>query len=66
MAAWGGNRIHQLEQLTLHSFDAGFVDAAVSALERRNALTVSRVEGQLYLEVNGTALSTAVHVHQLG
>ncbi|MEP6479386.1 MAG: YaeQ family protein [Rhodoglobus sp.] len=66
IAAWAGKRIHQLEQITLHSFDPGFVDAAVSALERRNTITVSVVEGQLYLEVNGTTLSSVVHVHHLG
>ena len=66
IAAWAGKRIHQLDQITLHSFDPGFVDAAVTALERRNRVTVSVVERQLYLELNGTTLSTVVHAHQLG
>ncbi len=61
-----GKRIHQLEQITVQSFDPGFVDAAVAALERRNTLTVSVVDGQLYLEVNGVTLSSGIHVHQLG
>lgn len=66
MAAWDGKRIHQVEQITLHSFDPGFVDAAVAALGRRNAITVSVVEGQLYLDVNGIALSSVLHVHAVG
>ncbi|MEO8528528.1 MAG: YaeQ family protein [Pseudolysinimonas sp.] len=66
IGAWAGKRIHQLEQITLHSFDPGFVDAAVAALERRTVLNVSVVEGQLYLDVNGTVLSSAVHVRHLG
>jgi uncharacterized protein YaeQ len=66
IAAWAGKRIHQLEQITLHSFEPGFVDAAVAALERRNAITVSVVEGQLYLDVNGIALSSMVQLRQLG
>lgn len=66
LASWAGKRIHQSELITLHSFDPGLVDAAVSALERRNEITVSVVEGQVYLELNGTTLSTGVHVHQLG
>jgi uncharacterized protein YaeQ len=66
MAAWAGKRIHQLDQITLQSFDPGFVDAVVAAIERRNALTVSVVEGQLYLEVNGATLSSSIHVHELG
>ncbi len=66
IAAWAGKRIHQLDQISLHSFDPGFVDAAVAALERRTSITVSLVEGLLYLEVNGTVLSSVVQVHQLG
>jgi uncharacterized protein YaeQ len=66
MGAWAGKRIHQLDRITLQSFDPGFVDAAVAALERRTAMTVSRVDGQLYLDINGTPVSSALHVHELG
>lgn len=66
IAAWAGKRIHQLEQITLQSFDPGFVEAAVAALERRNTLSISVVEEQLYLEMNGVSLSTVLHVHELG
>jgi uncharacterized protein YaeQ len=66
MAAWAGKRIHQQDQITLQSFDPGFIDDVVASLERRNSITVSVVDGQLYLDVNGTTLSSAVQVHQLG
>ena len=66
IAAWAGKRIHQLEQITLQSFDPGFVDAAVAVLERRNTAVVTVTDGQLYLDLNGTSLSSAIHVHQLG
>ena len=65
MAAWAGKRIHQSERIVLHSFDPGFVDAAVAAVERRNTLTVSRTENQLYLDLNGVSLSSVVHEHVL-
>ena len=29
-------------------------------------MTISRSDGQLYLDINGSSLSTAVHVHELG
>lgn len=57
--------IHRADAITLHSFDPGFVDDAVRALERRNEMTVSVTEGQLYLELNGATLSTTVHAHPL-
>jgi len=66
IAAWAGKRIHQLEQITVQSFDPRFVDAAVAALERRNMMTVTRTDGQLYLDLNGTSLSSVIHVHQPG
>lgn len=66
IGAWAGKRIHQLERITLHSFDDGFVDAVVAAIERRTTMTVSLVDGQLYLDVNGVTLSSAVHTHPLG
>ena len=66
IAAWAGKRIHQLDRITVQSFDPGFVDAAVSALERRTTMTVSRSDGQLYLDINGSSLSTVVHVRELG
>jgi uncharacterized protein YaeQ len=62
---WAGKKIHQAEAITLHSFDAGFVDAAAAVLERRNTMSLSVTEHQLYLELNGTTLSSAVHDHAI-
>jgi len=52
--------------VAVQSFDPGFVDAAVAALERRNTMTVTVTDGQLYLDLNGEALSSGVRVHRLG
>jgi uncharacterized protein YaeQ len=65
LASWAGKTIHRSDEVVLRSFDHGFVDDAVAALGRRSTLTVSVTEGQLYLVLNGTALSTAVHEHRL-
>lgn len=62
---WVGKKIHQADAITLHSFDPGFVDTASAALERRNTMSLSVTEGQLYLELNGAVLSTAVHEHAI-
>jgi len=62
---WAGKKIHQAERITLHSFDPGFIDEAVPALDRRNTMTVSVTERQLYLDLNGTSLSSAVHEHPI-
>ena len=65
LALWVGKKIHQSEQIVLHSFDPGFIDAAVAVLERRNTITVSVTERQLYLDLNGVTLSSVVHDHPL-
>lgn len=62
---WAGKKIHRAADITLHSFDPGFIDAAASVLERRNTMTLSVTERQLYLELNGVVSSSAVHDHPI-
>jgi uncharacterized protein YaeQ len=65
LAQWAGKTIHEADAVVLHSFDAGFLDDAAAALARRNTVTVSVTERQLYLGLNGTHLSTGVHDHAI-
>lgn len=60
-AAWDGKRIHQSDAIALYSFDSGFIDSVVPALERRNTMTVSVTERELYLDLNGTSVSSPIH-----
>ncbi|MDL9977911.1 YaeQ family protein [Microbacterium sp. ASV49] len=60
-AQWSGKKIHNADAIVLHNFDAGFVDAAAAAVSRRNALTLSVTERRVYLELNGTSLSSDIH-----
>ena len=60
-ARWAGKRIHDAEHVRLVSFDDGFVDAVADAIARRTTMTLSRTEGVIYAEVNGVALTSAVH-----
>ncbi|MFJ6652517.1 YaeQ family protein [Microbacterium sp. NPDC091313] len=63
VAAWAGKRIHRVEDIAVHSFDPGFLDAAAARRERRNTLSVSVIERRLYLDLNGASLESAVHDH---
>lgn len=65
-AAWTGKRIHRAEEIVLRSFDPGFVEAAVAALGRRNDVVLTVTDGQLYLELNGQALSSGLHEQTAG
>ena len=62
---WAGKKIHDAENIALTSFDPGFVDAVADAVTRRNTVTLSVTEGQLYLDVNGTSLTSTLHRHPI-
>ena len=65
MAPWAGKRIHRADTITLYSFEPEFFDQAVAALERRNTMTLSITERELYLDLNGTSVSTTIHDHRI-
>lgn len=60
-APWAGKRIHRAEEIRLHSFGPGFIDAATAMLQRRNTMTVSITERRLYLDLNGASFETDIH-----
>ena len=62
----GGQRIHRAAEVPLYSFGAGFIDAVAPTLGRRATLALSRTEGQLYLDVDGTTHGTALEERRLG
>ncbi|MBS1675448.1 MAG: YaeQ family protein [Actinobacteria bacterium] len=65
IAPWAGKRIHRSEQIRVYSFDPGFIEQAVPLLERRNTVIMTVTERMLYLDLNGTTLTTAVYEHEL-
>lgn len=65
LASWSGKQIHRSEAISLVSFDPRFIEAATQQIQRRNSLSVSRTEAQLYLEFNGESLSSEVHTHAI-
>lgn len=65
MSPWVGKRIHRVEELRVFSFNPGFIDGAVASVERRNSLSVTVTEQVLYLDLNGTSLTSAIHEHAL-
>lgn len=66
VAAWAGRRIHRAEAIRVYGFDPGFIDAGTLVLERRNDVTLTVTESQIYLDLNGTTLTSAVHEHRIG
>lgn len=66
LQAWSGKTIHRAADIPLYSFDRDFVEDAASGLERRNTVTVSVTERQLYLDVNGRSSSSPIVEQRVG
>ncbi|MGW4741501.1 YaeQ family protein [Nocardia xishanensis] len=65
LAQLTGKRVHRAGEIPVYSFDRAFIDTAVTAVERRNTVTLSITEHLLYLDLNGTVLSTPIEEHRL-
>ena len=61
-----GQRIHRAEEIPLYSFGRGFIESVADSIPRRAKLALSRTEGQLYLDIDGTTHSTTVEERRLG
>lgn len=66
LAQYAGSRIHRAEAIPVHALARDFVTQAATRLQRRSKLSVSFTEGQLYLDIDGHAMATAIEVHRLG
>lgn len=65
LASWDGKTIYNAEAIRFRSFDPAFIKDAVTALERRNTLSLSVTEGQMYFELNDASLSSSINEHQI-
>ncbi|MEN9935644.1 MAG: hypothetical protein RLZZ387_2223 [Chloroflexota bacterium] len=61
-----GKRIHRAEEIPIYTFERGFVGRVAALIERRTALAISVTERQLYVDIGGQSLSSALLVHRLG
>lgn len=65
LAQWAGQKIHRAAEIALYAFGSEFIKSAVAAIERRNTLSISVTERELYLEINGRNFSTTIEQHRL-
>lgn len=63
-AAWlatlAGAKVHQRQAIALYELDPETVGAIAASLERRNAWSLSRMEGVVYLEADGASWEVPV------
>ena len=66
LAQYAGRKLHRAEEIPLYDFDPAFLEAVAAAIERRNEMSLSVTERQLYLELNGKHYTSAVGERRLG
>ena len=64
LAQIAGSKIHRAAEIPVYELGRDFVQAAAQALERRNTVSLSITERQLYLDLNGRGFSTLVAEHR--
>lgn len=65
LAQLAGKKIHRAEAIPLYTFGRGFAEDAAKAIERRNTVSLSVTERQLYLDINGKSFSAVIAQHSL-
>jgi uncharacterized protein YaeQ len=60
LRALGAAKVHAPDRLHLFGLDRAFVSKLAATLDRRNAWSVSRNEGELYVEAGSVSLATVV------
>jgi len=66
LAAWQGKTIHRADAVVLRAFDRSFIDAVAAEIGRRNTLTLSATERQMYLELDGKTFEAQISDYTAG
>lgn len=65
LTAWQGKQIYKAEEIALRSFDDGFVEKIAANVSRRNEVTLTVTEGQLYFSIGESSFESALHTHPI-
>jgi uncharacterized protein YaeQ len=59
-----GKQVHRAEEIPVYEFGKGFIDEVAIVLQRREKISLTITERQLYLDVSGRTFHTAVVEHR--
>ena len=65
LAQLADRKIHRAADIPVYALGREFMQAAAAHVERRNKLSISITERQLYLDVNGHSSGTLIEEHRL-
>ena len=61
-----GRQIHRAAEIPVYDFGKGFIADVAAVLQRRDAVSVSITERQLYFDISGRTFATSVVEHRFG
>jgi uncharacterized protein YaeQ len=64
LEALNGRQVHRAGDIPVYEFGRGFVDDVAAVLQRRDRISASITERQLYLDVSGHSFSTTIVEHR--
>ena len=64
LEALDGKQVHRAPDIPVYEFGRGFVDEVAATLQRRDKVSVSVTERQLYLDISGRTFDTTVREHR--
>jgi len=62
--ALNAKQVHRAGEIPIYEFGKGFVEDVAAVLQRRDKLSVSVTERQLYLDVSGRTFATTIAEHR--
>lgn len=60
-----GRKIHRAEEIPIYTFGRGFIDSVAATLDRRNDMSITVTERQLYLDVAAKHFETTIEEHHI-
>ena len=64
LEALNGKQVHHAADIPVYEFGRGFIDDVAGNLQRRDKISVSITERQLYLDISGRTFNTTVAEHR--
>lgn len=66
MAQLAGKKIHHAQEIPIYALERRFVDQLAALIDRRSSLMLSVTERQMYVEIAGQTLTSALVEHRIG
>jgi uncharacterized protein YaeQ len=64
LEALNGKQVHRAATIPVYGFGKGFVEDVAAVLQRRDKISLSITERQLYLDVSGQTFTTTIEEHR--